>query len=330
MSVSVDGVRAGLAQHLLPELRAGDAWADEPGAFAARVLAEAKSSFAFGLKTLPRRRREAMVAIYAFARTIDDIADSDAPRADKLAALEAWRTEISRVYRNGAKSPVGRALERSVPRFELPQREFELMIDGMAMDVEAPIISPCLKDLAAYTRRVAGTVGQLSVRCFGAPPSEARDAFALCLADALQLTNILRDVDEDAARGRIYLPAELLEKHSVPADCATIADHPRRAEVCASLGAIARAQFAAARAALGALHHGTVRPALIFMGVYEGYLDRIEAAGWNGAAMKPMGRLDKILRGLRYAFFLPDRPAGPALSSDCPFPERVEMRNERA
>ncbi|MEM9223590.1 MAG: squalene/phytoene synthase family protein [Pseudomonadota bacterium] len=289
------------------------------------MLSNARSSFAFGLRTLPKERRRAMVAVYAFARIVDDIADSQAPKSGKLEALGAWDEEVDRVYNGTPQSSVGRALKPSVGRFDLPAREFHMMLDGMRMDVNGPIIAPSLEDLAKYTRRVAGTIGQLSVRCFGSKTSSHRDMFALSLADALQLTNILRDVGEDAADGRIYLPRELLSRYDVPADCTEIEKHERLTSVCAAVGALARERFSMARTALLHLERAPLRPALIFMGVYEGYLDRIEALSWKSSRMRPMRRWEKILRGLRYAFFLPgrsdDRVVGP---DSIHFPERNE------
>lgn len=295
-----------ISQHMLPVDHGEDC---DPAEFAAQVLANARSSFAFGLRTLPKERREAMVAVYAFARIADDIADSQAARPDKLAALDAWSEEIERVFSGAPQSSVGHALAANVGRFELPAREFHLMLDGMRMDVNGPILAPSLDDLARYTRRVAGTIGQLSVRCFGSSASPDRDHFALALADALQLTNILRDVGEDAADGRIYLPREVLDEYKVPVDCESIATHENLASVCAAVGALAREQYAAARTALRQLKRAPLRPALIFMGVYEGYLDRIEALAWHSAKMHPMPRWEKIARGLRYAYLFPRRPA---------------------
>ena len=217
-------VSEALPQHLLPLQHSGAA---DPGAFTEEVLANARSSFAFGLRTLPAVRRRAMLAVYAFARIVDDIADSNATPGNKLSALDAWSEEVDRIYAGTPHSSVGYALADNVGRFDLPAREFHLMLDGMRMDVNGPIVAPSMHELACYTRRVAGTIGQLSVRCFGSKASPHRDAFALSLADALQLTNILRDISEDAANGRIYLPRELLAQFAVPADCATIAAHER-------------------------------------------------------------------------------------------------------
>ncbi|MEM6846700.1 MAG: squalene/phytoene synthase family protein [Pseudomonadota bacterium] len=302
-----------LPEHLLPRQHNG---ANDPGVFTEEVLANARSSFAFGLRTLPTVRRRAMLAVYAFARIADDIADSYAVASEKLSALDAWSEEVDRIYAGIPHSSVGHALADHVGRFDLPAREFHLMLDGMRMDVSGPILAPSLHELACYTRRVAGTIGQLSVRCFGSAASPHRDTFAFALADALQLTNILRDVAEDAANGRIYLPKELLDQFMVSADCATIASHERTPGVCAALGALARGRFAMARNALSHLQRAPLRPALIFMGVYEGYLDRIENAAWNSAHMSPMPRWEKLARGLRYAYCMPKRDHAHTMEPD--------------
>lgn len=310
---------AGLSAHpLAPRPAEGT----DPKAFAAKVLASAKSSFAFGMKTLRKDRREAMTAVYAFNRIVDDIADSDAPVEEKLALLREWRTEIDRLYQAVPRSAVGQALQFAVERFALPKAEFERVIDGMEVDANGPVVAPSMAELAHYTRCVAGTVGQFSVRCFGVAPGVDREVFALALADAFQLTNILRDVEEDAAIGRLYLPRELLNAHGAGTDPATIAVDPALPSVCRSLGAVARDRFAVARDALARLDHGKLRCALIFMGVYEGYLDRMEAADWSRtAASRPMGKTEKIARGLRYAFWPPRRAVvRPKLA--VPFPER--------
>ena len=280
----------------------------DPVAHTAAVLAKARSSFALGMRSLPAPRRNAMFALYAFSRTIDDIADEPGARDDKLAALSAWRGEIDAVYDGHPRSLTGRALSTPVERFGLPREEFHLMIDGMEMDVRGPVVAPPLATLFAYTRRVAGTVGCLSVRIFGAPDVPERDPFALALADAFQLTNILRDVETDAADGRLYLPAEMLAAHGVPPQPQAAARHPSLTGVCRALGAVARERFAAARDHLGRLDKRLLRPALMMMGVYEGYLDRMERHGFaRTPAALSMPALEKVARSLRYGFALPER-----------------------
>lgn len=289
-------------EDLSPKRAAG---AGSPQDFAARVVTRSKSSFTFGMRMLGRPRREAMFAIYAFARTIDDIADGDWPAPEKLRLLGEWRDEIDGLYRGAPRSTICDALLAPVRTFELPRQEFLMMIEGMEMDAAGPVRVPDMATLLAYTRRVAGTVGMLSVRIFGAEPGSARDRFALDLADAFQLTNILRDVEEDAAIGRLYLPRELLDRHGLPTgDPVAVAAHGGIEKVCGEIGQLARERFASARLALRTLDGRTLRPALMMMGVYEAYLDRLEAAAWRRTVIPlKMSKTEKLLRGVNYAFF---------------------------
>ena len=259
------------------------------------------TSFGAGMRILRSPRREGMYAIYAFCREVDDIADEPAPLAQKRADLEEWRREIERVYEGRPSTPTGAALAEHIRRFDLPKEEFLLVIEGMEIDAGGPVIAPAMEKLLAYTRRVAGAVGMLSMPVFGAPRGAASDDFALSLGDALQFTNILRDVEEDAGEGRLYLPRELLEKHSCPFDPAAIAAAPGLPAVRADLSAMARAKFADARKALAALDWRALRPALLMMGVYETYLNRMTARGWaNGQSKVKLSKFEKALIAARW------------------------------
>ncbi len=281
---------------------------------AARQHAEATvkrsgTSFAAGMAILPKRRRGGMHAIYAFCREVDDIADDDGlAREERLARLAEWRAEIDRLFEGRPQFAAGMALVDPVRAFALPKQEFLMMIEGMEMDAKGPIVAPSMEALLSYTRRVAGAVGLLSMPVFGAPAGEVSDRFALALGDALQLTNILRDVADDAAIGRLYLPAELLEKYGAPKDPARILGAQGLAETAADLGALAKQKFADARAALRDLDWRTVRPALLMMGVYEAYLKKLEARGWHriGSPLT-IGKAEKLLIAARYALTPPGR-----------------------
>ncbi|MCB2113082.1 MAG: presqualene diphosphate synthase HpnD [Parvularculaceae bacterium] len=260
------------------------------------------TSFSAGMAILPKKRREAMYAIYAFCREVDDIADDDGlTRDERLRALADWRAEIDRVYEGRPEFATGLALLEPVRAFALPKSEFLMMIEGMEMDANGPIVAPPLERLNAYTRRVAGAVGCLSMPVFGAPDCAASARFALSLGDALQLTNILRDVAEDAAIGRLYLPAELLEKYGAPKTPSAICGAAGLGDVARDLGAKARGKFNEARAALGELDWRTVRPALLMMGVYEAYLGKMEKRGWARAG-EPVrvSKFEKLAIAARY------------------------------
>jgi len=298
---------APLIQDLFPQALAGRS---DPDAVAAAITARSGSSFSAGMSILARPRRTAMRAVYAFCRVVDDIADGDFPTSAKLDGLNAWREEMDRLYAGTPVSAIGQALIAPVEAHDLPQREFLLMIEGMEMDARGPLIAPSSERLGAYTRRVAGSVGSLSMRIFGAWKGEVSERFALALGDAFQLTNILRDVEEDAETGRVYLPRELLETHGVALLPGCVAGAPGLPGVCRDLGEQARAHYDTARGLAGAHDRARLRPALLMMGAYEAYLDRMEALDWqrspHGVALSKRA---KLARGLRYAVMGPGRAA---------------------
>ncbi len=265
------------------------------------TVAKSGTSFSAGMRILSRGRREAMYAIYAFCREVDDIADEPGTLLEKQSGLSAWRMEIERVYRGAPTTPTGVALLEHIKDYDLPKQEFTLVIEGMEMDAAGPIIAPTMDGLLAYTRRAAGAVGMLSMPVFGAPRSQAAEDFALSLGDALQLTNILRDVEEDAAEGRLYLPAELLKKYDCPLTPDMIGATPGLPQVREELAAVARDKFAATRAALVHLDWKMLRPALLMMGVYEAYLDKMCARGWaNGQSKMQISKFEKSLIALHW------------------------------
>ncbi|SHI66850.1 squalene/phytoene synthase family protein [Wenxinia saemankumensis] len=243
----------------------------------ARIIVEgAGSSFRAGMRLLPRGRREAILALYAFCRAVDDIADEPGPAPAKARALDAWEAEIRLAATGDARTPVGRDLARAMTRHDLPLDEFLLVIEGMRMDVSG-VRAPDRDTLDAYIRRVAGAVGLLSIRIFGAWRGPRSERFALALARALQLTNILRDVEEDAAIGRIYLPADLLRAHGIADDPATLPAAPGLPALRRTLAAEARAEFRAAAEAARRLPRLRIAPALMMMGPYDRLLAAIEA-----------------------------------------------------
>lgn len=167
-----------------------------------------KSSFFRAMAILPREKREAMFEIYSFCRAVDDIADEGGEVSEKKAALKIWRDEIDALF-DGRPATFAEGLVEPVKRFGLKREDFVAVIDGMEMDVDGPIVAPDLETLDLYCDRVASAVGRLSVRVFELPEQAGRD-LAFHLGRALQLTNILRDIDEDAEIDRLYLPREFL------------------------------------------------------------------------------------------------------------------------
>ncbi|MEL6479516.1 MAG: squalene/phytoene synthase family protein [Pseudomonadota bacterium] len=279
-----------------------------PEEIAAAITARSGTSFGPGMRLLSRPRREGMWALYAFSRVIDDIADEDWSLADKHRLLNEWRSEIARVYAGEPVSAIGRALHGPVMRYDLPQEEFLALIDGMQMDADGPVVAPSMEELRLYTRRVAGAVGLLSMRIFGAWRGAVSQRFALHLADAFQLTNILRDIEEDAGLGRLYLPAEVLRRAGLPFMPSEIQGQPGLVAAGREIGLLARAEFTAARALIPAHPRLALMPALMMMGVYETYLARMEAAGYARGLDLKLSKAQKVVRGLS-AVVSPRRPA---------------------
>jgi len=245
------------------------------------VVGRSGTSFFWAMRLLPRPRREAMFAVYAFCREVDDIADDEAAVALKRARLGRWREEIDRLYAGRPQSPIARALADPVARYGLAREDFLALIDGMEMDAGDAMRAPSMAELELYCARVAGAVGLLSVRVFGATGETAR-RLALTLGEALQLVNILRDLAEDAARGRLYLPRELLAAHGIASrePRAVLAD-PALGAVCDDLAVVARRRFAEARVLLAACPRRPMRPAVVMMTVYRRLLDRLVRRGWT-------------------------------------------------
>ena len=240
----------------------------------------AGSSFYAAMRLMPKAERAAMFAIYTYCRLVDDIADDGTrPRATRATELERWRADLADLY---AGRPAGQAafLAGPVRDFGLRQEDFLAVIDGMDMDVAADIRAPDRATLTLYCDRVAVAVGRLSTRIFGMdeqPGLELADQ----LGQALQLTNILRDIDEDAAIGRLYLPRELLaEAGIVTTDpTAAIAD-PRVVGACRALAAQALDHFTAADTVMRARPRGRLMAPRLMAGVYRAILQDMLALGW--------------------------------------------------
>jgi presqualene diphosphate synthase len=244
-----------------------------------RVVKRAGTSFYRGMKVLPRDRRAAMYAIYAFCRIVDDVADEPAPMQQKLAGLADWRARIAALYAGRADDAVTRVLASAIHRYELRQADFVAVIDGMAMDTEQPIVAPDLATLDLYCDRVAAAVGRLSVRAFG-DSSPAADEVAWHLGRALQLTNILRDVAEDAGRGRLYFPREWLDDAAMPHDPHELLGHPALPALCARMAAQAHVHFDAAHAAMDRCDRAAMKPARLMGATYAALLEALQRRGW--------------------------------------------------
>jgi phytoene synthase len=260
------------------------------------------SSFYAAMRILPREQREAMFQIYGFCRHVDDIADSTGPRAERLAALQQWRDDIDALYR-GNPPPRLRDYVASVRKFGLQREDFLAIIDGMEMDVPQEIRAPDLATLDLYCDRVASAVGRLSVRVFGLPTDDGI-LLAHHLGRALQLTNILRDIDEDAGIGRLYLPREELLKAGITStDPLEVAADPALPNVCAPLVERARAHFARADKVMARHPRRVVRAPKIMSKYYRAILHLLITRGF-AIPRTPVrvGKFARLAIILRYAF----------------------------
>ncbi|HYG85122.1 MAG TPA: presqualene diphosphate synthase HpnD [Azospirillum sp.] len=246
------------------------------------VAGRSGSTFYWPMLLLPRSKRLAMFAIYAYCRQIDDIVDEPGEPEAKRRALHAWRHELRSLYAGGApSSPMAAALKGAIERYGLPRPELEAVIDGMAMDLAGTMRAPDLGTLGVYCRRVAGAVGLLAIRVFDRAES-ATEAFAIALGEALQLTNILRDLEEDAQLGRLYLPREVLLNVGISAiDPATVLAHPSLHLACEALALRADARFAEAEQALARCRRERLWAAEAMMVLYRRLLTRLKARGWR-------------------------------------------------
>ncbi len=245
-----------------------------------------------------------MFAVYAFCRTVDDIADGNLPSQEKLKALEAWRAEIQALYRGMPTHPISKALMRPVEQYLLQEDDFFAVIDGMKMDAPDSVRIRDSEELFTYCDKVACAVGRLSVRIFGLGDVPGKD-LALNLGMALQLTNILRDIAEDAALDRIYLPADQL-RHAGAAGNGVVdaLTAPGFASVCDGFAERAEAYFLSAQHLMSGVEQSKVRPAMMMMAVYRRVLSRLRARGWQNLDQRVgPSKLGKVLIALRVGLF---------------------------
>lgn len=260
------------------------------------AVVRAKSSFASGMRILPADGRRAIYAVYGFCRQVDDIADSSATVAEKTADLQAWRERLDRIFAGRGEDPLDRELIWAIRRFDLPRAEFDGMLDGMTIDAAAEVRIADRVGLAHYARCVAGTVGVMAVKIFGCPDS-ASAAFAVAQGEALQLTNILRDVDEDAGLGRLYLPESWLREAGIPTDAPipAIAADPRIAQVCARLAAEIQPLYAALPGLMPAGTEKRMKAALIMQRSYRRIFEMLQARGYADRSVRPrLSKREKI------------------------------------
>jgi phytoene synthase len=249
-----------------------------PDEYCQQKTARSGTSFYYSFLFLPPERRRAITALYAFCREVDDVVDEVSDPQLARAKLAWWRQEIGATFTGTPQHPVARALQPVVSAYRLPEEHFQTVIDGMAMDLERSRYLD-FAELERYCHCVAGVVGLMSAEIFGyANPATRR--YARDLGVAFQLTNIIRDVGEDAHRERIYLPQDELARHGVTA-AALLRRESGDGFVALMTEQVARARrwYARALEALPPEDRRAQRPGLIMAAIYSALLDEIERDG---------------------------------------------------
>lgn len=249
----------------------------------ARVKAKveaSRTSFRAGMSILPKARRDAMYAVYAFCRAVDDIADESPSPEVAGRELQTWRHRIADVFKGVASEEITIALLPAIRDFGLIEKDFQEIIDGMEMDSVA-IVAPSGAELDLYCDRVASAVGRISVRVFGDGGPDAMNV-AHHLGRAFQLTNILRDLAEDAQRGRLYLPQDLLKKHGIASrNPKEVLQNSQLAHVCRDLAVQAKEHYESADDIMGKCPASAMRPARLMRAYYRAIFDKLVALDWR-------------------------------------------------
>ena len=247
------------------------------GSLSATLTRRSRSNFYYAFLTLPRPRREALYAVYAFCRTVDDAVDLGGDAAAQREALRRWREDVARCFEPGPPPapPIARQLQAAVRAFPIPRAALEAIIDGCEMDLER-VRYDTAEDIYPYCYRVASAVGLCCIEIFGYTDPRARD-YAVQLGTALQLTNIMRDVGVDARAGRVYVPRQDLKEFGVGEEDLIEGRYSDRfSRLMAHQASRARQFYAAARASYPRVDARSLVAAEIMGRIYYALLQEIE------------------------------------------------------
>ena len=267
-----------------------------------KIVKKSGTSFFWSMRFLPKAKREAMYTLYAFCRHIDDIVDGDSSITEKQELLQAWREEMDNIYdKKVPATDIGRKIYKNCMRFKLPKSEFLRLIDSISMDVPNPVQAPSLNDFYSYCRGVAGVPGSLSLRIFGCNDEKIIEELSSSLGNALQITNILRDVKEDALADRIYIPREFLDKADINiTDPKSVITDKNLVFAREELAKIANKDFQKAYELIKLLDKKTARPVKMIANIYKKYFDIMQKRGWEVISPKPtISKFEKLTLALK-------------------------------
>ena len=268
------------------------------------IVRRSGTSFFWAMRGLPYKKRASMYAIYSFCRIVDDIADGQDDSYVKMSSLDRWRGEIDNLYGFNPTHIVTKELLKSVGLYGLKKQDFYDILDGMKMDVSEGIRIQNLKELEVYCDKVACAVGRLAVRVFGLQ-EKVGEELSFAQGQAMQLTNILRDIGEDLGQNRVYLPTDILQLHGIETcDNIEIGKHPKLPEVCKFLAHIAENRYVEARLTMKKCNRLEVRSARMMLELYYLVLSKLKKQGWvNISRRARLSKVEIIMSILRYGIF---------------------------
>lgn len=272
------------------------------------MVKKSGTSFFWSMRLLPPAKRTAMYTIYAFFRHIDDIVDGDKPVEEKLELIDAWRRELDNIYdKKTPATEIGRKIYKNCMRFKLPKSDFIKLIDSITMDLPQPLQAPNLKEYYRYCSGVAGVPGSLSLRIFGCNDEKLIERLSDTLGTALQTTNILRDVKEDALADRLYIPKEFLLKANITStDPKAVIVDKNLSVAREEMAKIVTKNFDEAYELIKKLDKKAARPVLMIANIYKKYFDIMQNRGWEIISPKPqISKMSKLGIALKTFFKKP-------------------------
>lgn len=246
-------------------------------------------TFFWGMQFLPRAQKEAIYTLLAFVRHLESVVESSIDLSEKQEILAMWREELDNIFdKKVPATDIGRRIYKNCMRFKLPKQEFLNLVDSISANIDNPLQAPSLKQLSGYCRGVGGVAGSLALRVFGCKDEQTIKELASALGLSLQITNILRNVKEDAQNGRLYIPQELLEKAGITAtDPKSVVVDKNLARARLELAQIASDNYKKVYEILATLDKKTARPILLIVDIQKRYFDMMEKRGWEIISPKP-------------------------------------------
>ena len=250
-----------------------------------------------GMRLLPKAKREALYTLFAWARHLEDVVESSLDDKEKQEIMNGWRRELDNIFdKKVPATEIGRRIYKNCLRFKLPKDEFVNLLDSISQNVNKPLQAPTMKQLTGYCRGVGGMAGSLSLRVFGCQDESMINGLSTSMGTALQFTNILRNIKEDAANNRLYIPQEFLNKAGITStDPKTVLVDKNLVFAREALAKIAAENYEEAYDIVGKLDKKTGRPLRLILDIYKRYFDIMSARGWEIISPKPkISKLRKL------------------------------------